>query len=249
MVFRNQTINLREALVTVIVSLLAFPLFAFASTATGNAKYATVNGYSYKYYATVATSGGNAIGRGWVQTTNGASAPTGYIGIRAYVCKVGTGAVASYGYVYNSSATAGMGIAASTSYESGKTYYANADIHLYNGNSYNYYITYNTPYVQTTSGLGEITADESYSPQPVEMSINGKTDKVLPAEGINGKVGYITYTDLDMYYVSSSPEEAVAYTLSQPDVRYIPVYDKDGVTIIDSYPVYGGYNNDLIEWL
>lgn len=168
------------------------------------------------------------------------------MGVYAHICIAGQGAVASYGYVYNSYATSGIGIAASTSYASGNNYYAYADINLYNGSTYNHYTTYNTPYVQTMNGSEEVLSDVVAAFGPSLMTVNGKKDTVIPATGINGRSGYITYTDLDMYYVPSSPGEAVAYTASQPDVRYIPVYDKDGVNVVDSYPVYGGYNGDII---
>ena len=236
-----------KALTGLCLTLMLIPQIAYASIATSNTKTTTVNGISYNYYSTVSISSNLVAGRGWVRTTSGNSAPTGYMGVKAFIyTTASSNPVAYVGYTFNSSAVSGMGIAAKTSFVSGNTYYAKANIALYNGNTYNYYVTYQTPYVQTNNGTGEILSGADEPLKPTEMVINGKTDLVIRATGINGREGYITYTDVDMYYVPSSPEEAVAYTASQPDLRYIPVYDSDGRTVIDEFPVYGGYNGDII---
>lgn len=90
----------------------AAPPSAFAGTSTGNVQHVTVNGYPYEYYATATTQGSSAVGTGWVQATDGSSAPTGYMGVYAYLCKVGYGLIAPKGWVYSSVALQGMGIRA-----------------------------------------------------------------------------------------------------------------------------------------
>ena len=108
------------------------------------------------------------------------------------------------------------------------------------GSGYNTYTAKRSPSLTYSGALAAYQSQQFSGLWAVSDDFyQGRQDLIL-AEGVNGGVGYIRYEDLGFDYTPSTPEEAVAYTLSQPDVRYIPVYDKDGVTVIDEYPVFGG---------
>ena len=204
-----------------------------------------MNGYPYKYYASVTASGSTVSGAGWVQTTNGTAAPTGYIGIYTYLYKSGGTRVAANGWTYNSYATSGFAVNAYGSATG--TFYALAYIRLYNGSSYNGYQSNKTPFVQNGSKSLEETLLEDVCLSDSELLPDGSEYAVLRAEGINGYQGFIRSADLGFDYLPQTPEEAVAYTLDQPDVRYIPVYGEDGITIVDRFPVYGG-SSETVAW-
>lgn len=227
-----------------LLAMAAAPPSAFAGTSTGNVQHATVNGYPYEYYATATTQGSSAVGTGWVQTTDGSSAPTGYMGVYAYLCKVGYGLIAPDGWVYSSVALQGMGIRAIATSSGNETFFAPANIRLYNGNGYSSYSTCTTPYVQNPNGAIEaIPYDhDPIAQQSFDMVIDEKRITIIPAVGVNGRSGFVMWEDLGIDCIPSGPEEAVAYTASQPDVRYIPVYDEDGVAVVDEFPIYGGYD-------
>lgn len=128
-----------------------------------------------------------------------------------------------------------------------EAFFAPANIRLYNGNGYSSYSTCTTPYVQNPNGAIEaIPYDhDPIARQSFDMVIDEKRIAVIPAVGVNGRSGFVTWEDLGTDCIPSGPEEAVAYTASQPDVRCIPVYDEDGVAVVDEFPIYGGYNGGI----
>lgn len=225
--------------------LVLFPTIALAASASSNPKYATVNGYSYKYYTVVATEGSNAYASTYAVCTSG-SAPTGYMGANSILYKDGVipVSVASRDWAYNTSSTTSYMRGCGMTAAAGSSYYAAGSVRFYNGGGYNTYSANRSPSL-TYYSVFAAQADQLQT-RTIEELCGGFTasGRLILAEGINGEIGFITYEDLGFDYIPSSPEEAVAYTLSQPDVRYIPVYDGDGVTVIDLYPVFGGNDTD-----
>lgn len=62
---------------------------------------------------------------------------------------------------------------------------------------------------------------------------------LILAQGTNGMIAYVSTDDLGLNFQPKTPEEAVAYTESLSQFRYVSVYDRDGMTVIGQYPVYG----------
>lgn len=58
---------------------------------------------------------------------------------------------------------------------------------------------------------------------------------LLLVQGNDGVVGYASLDDLVSDYVPSNPEEAVMFTESQPSERRIPLYDRDGKTVVGTF--------------
>ena len=235
---RKPLVNFVSILLLLLLAL--FPTAALAASATSTPKTVTLNGHSYSYYTKVATESGNAYAWTYANATNG-SVPTGYMGANSTLYKEGIipTAVASRDWAYNtstsSSHTRGCGMTASSG-----NYYAAGQVRFYNGSGYNTYTANRSPSLTYSGALAAYQSQQFSGLWAVSDDFyQGRQDLIL-AEGVNGGVGYIRYEDLGFDYTPSTPEEAVAYTLSQPDVRYIPVYDKDGVTVIDEYPVFGG---------
>jgi hypothetical protein len=212
----------------------------------GTPKYATVNGHSYKYYTGAESTSTSVLATTWILTTNG-SAPAGYMGANSILFKSGFGAYASRDWAYSSSTASSFTRGCGNSYSSGN-YAALGRVRFYNGSGYNEYAANTSPYL--TVGVVAAPQDQNL----LQESLNGwmtskSNDEVIhiPAVGTNGRTGYILSTDLDRGFVPSTPEEADAYTLGQPDVRFIPVYGEYGVTVVDQFPVYGG-SSEIVIW-
>lgn len=61
---------------------------------------------------------------------------------------------------------------------------------------------------------------------------------LIAATSVEGVVGYVYSDDLEGEQ-PNNPEEAVQYMKNQPDYRIIPVYEKDGETIIGTFKISG----------
>ena len=72
---------------------------------------------------------------------------------------------------------------------------------------------------------------------------NERIPELIRAVGDNGVQGYVRLQDLDGPE-PSSPEEAVA--ISGQD-RVIPVYEADGVTIVDQYTLHGSATDQVVS--
>lgn len=59
---------------------------------------------------------------------------------------------------------------------------------------------------------------------------------LMAAIGVNGVEGYVRAKDLDSPDFKT-PEEAIAWQNSKPDVIEIPVYDQEGEKIIDTFKI------------
>lgn len=200
----------------------------------------TVYGYTYNYYSIIGIqdSSDNLYGGVTVQSSNSSIAiPVGYMGTcpRLYTS---SGVLSKSGsWRYNSIE---ISYANGTIFpsESG-TYYSKGQVRMYNGNGYTTYTANATPnYTQKSAPIAS-----GYS---LKTNQNGLTygsayfsevepDLIL-AEGISGNLGYVKSSDLN------GPEptavgDAIQIQDLTPQTRVIPVYDLDGVSIIDTFIV------------
>lgn len=235
----HPTITRKDTIRSVLLMVVLFliPKNAYAATTYSNTGYATANGYQYAYYASCTSYSSSAYGYMHVEVQNGQTAPTGYIGEYVYLYRTGN-LVASTGWSYNSSSCAGYTINAHGNGTG--NYHAVGYARFYNGSGYNGSSACTTPIVQTSS---KSSAGDSFSvgndnDSSLIRLIEDVDCPLIPAEGIHGEIGFVSRADLEFDQVPTSPEEAVSYSESQPEVRYIPVYDWDGVTVVDEFPIY-----------
>ncbi|GMQ64192.1 hypothetical protein [Vallitalea maricola] len=214
-----------------------------ASIARSEYEYATVYNKKYRYYSQVnILNNGAEANVGIYYMGPGYSVPTGYMGLQARLYNSSGVLVHSTDWTYNSGEAGMMGKGGATISKIG-TYYAKGRVRMYNGNGYNTYTTNSTPYVQfynasmLTYSLN--TSNETYG-SDYNSEFIGEVPDLILAEGINGIVGYVRADDLNDNYEPLSPEEAISYQDSKISQREIPLYDKDGTTIIDTFLISDG---------
>lgn len=188
---------------------------------------------------------GNALAMAMVQTTDGSSAPAGYMGANAFLFRKGGDLAASSGMIYTNESTPSC--CARVSIQESGTFYARGLVSLCTGKSNGVptYKTYNT--TQTTYGTSSQSATgysvnsngETYG-SGLMADVYGELPDLIKAEGTNGISGYVRYEDL--VYTPKSTEDAVAYSVSLEAGVYIPVYDLDG-DVVDVF-ILRNYNTD-----
>ncbi|MGK0468467.1 hypothetical protein [Clostridium sp.] len=63
-----------------------------------------------------------------------------------------------------------------------------------------------------------------------------KKSDLVSAIGIDGTIGYIMTSDLDPN-PPNTPQEAIEQQENRKSIRYIPLYNKDGKTVIDKFKI------------
>ena len=215
----------------------------------------TVNGVTFKGRTMVQTA--NVLGKVSALTIveTSAKVPGGYIGAHTALYKEGSGtAVSSSSWAYNSSSTNYFQrTAQTTSAKKGTNYRTHGTMKCYNKSTGNYVgVTLNkSPYV--TYSLDEENIDDeylSYKTMNLTISEDEKQERVemyeekgmIAAEGLNGKEGYISLEEMGVYENPETPEEALKLQEENlnkyGDYKDIPVYDEDGVSVIDTFRVW-----------
>ncbi|MCR4430337.1 MAG: hypothetical protein NUV45_04870 [Tepidanaerobacteraceae bacterium] len=233
----------------VCVLTLGISSIVFAAYAHSDYKKATVYGYTYKYRADAYTDGTYVAG-GTTVSCNGGNVPTGYMGIKARLYNSDGDLKVSSRWVYNDEELAGFNVW-TDEYTTSGDYYSWGQVKLYNGDGYNTYTTYKSPIVTLGSSkfslkkpreipnyryqvneYGETYGSDAYA------DIIGEEPDLVAATGIDGTHGYVRSSDLDPFPSPRTPEEAVAQ--NNLGDRLIPLYDKDGRTIIGQFRIASG---------
>lgn len=123
-------------------------------------------------------------------------------------------------------------------------YYSKGVVEMYNGNGYNTYYANQSPYATFNTGITAYLNNNSLN--AYNLNDNGEkygsafysitTDSepdLISAQGIDGKFGYIKKNDL-YKGKASNLEEALSKDKVDSNTS-IPVYESDGVTIIDYF--------------
>ena len=76
---------------------------------------------------------------------------------------------------------------------------------------------------------------QTYGPDAIEGY--GNWPDLVLVEGVDDVIGYVSTDDLGINYEPSTPEEAIAYQESHSNDRIIPVYDRDGTTVLGWFRV------------
>jgi len=214
-----------------------------ASVSEGPSKTVTVFGHTYRIYSAIEVQSdwNTTVATSTVRTPDPMTrVPAGYMGSLSRIYKSSGSLHQSSDWVYNQSTTSGL-----TNYayaNTSGTYYSYGLIELYNGNGYSLHTTNRTPNrtlnsVEQIPPIGINSNGESYGSGLYEILSDVKLD-LIQAEGIDGTVGYVRSTDLEVGKFNS-PEEAVVYQATQKNSngRTIPLYDADGETIIGNFKI------------
>lgn len=220
--------------------LLIAPINVFADSATGSTTYVTVYGYNYHHYSSVLSDSTSAWS--YVHPNCSVNAPTGYMGGYPRLYNSNYSLVKAGTWTYNENPSSAMGLSTGKYVGTG-TYYGKGQVRYYNGNGYSEYTTTSTPFVQVRS-LQNIPAYANY-----RVNVNGQTygsdyfaeykgglPDLISAIGNNGISGYVKAIDLEQP-MPKTPEEALAYMEIDIVITTIPLYDSDGITIIDTFSI------------
>lgn len=227
-----------NVLLVVCLFVAAIHMDALAGTTKCIEKNVTLCGYTYNYYCGVQDDGESVQGYGTVISPTKVVYPTGYYGICPRLYDSNGTLIYGGNWTYNTGIEYG-----STSYTAGYTqrgtYYGKAQMQFYNGNGYNTYNCNSSPYLQRCISIPE----EEY-----EVNANGLTygsdfysdsmedmPDLVRVLGLNGVEGYVYACDL--YWQPESLEEVLDYLENENDSYTIPVYMKDGITVVDSFVV------------
>lgn len=226
----------RRRLVQCCLALFAFGGLARKAQANvvSGIEHAYVGGLNYQYYAECINGGSYAKGSASVGTTGGGAVPAGYMGVLPGLWDVNSNLVLAGSWTYTNTRTS-LHTVATSSYPYSGTYYGKGAIHIFNGGGYSLFYTNVTPYVQLGLAGTEVCVNsrgETYG----SGYFNDGLD-LIRAIGVNGVEGYVRSSDL---YGSSpaTPEEAIAR--NDAGAFTIPVYDAEGVQVIDSFAVCEG---------
>lgn len=210
-----------------------------------NYQYATVNGYSYKFYSDISQGYKSLRAGTYVGATSG-SPKGGYMGALARVYTSNGVLYDSSDWEYNNEGTVGMNIP--TYAERNGIYYSHGRIKLYNGNGYNTYDAYKSPNMTLTSAsIASMLQDnsnyqindngETYGSGLQEL-ISGVAPDLIKAYGSDGTLGYVRSEDLELEEINT-PEEAMEYQRKRQhnSERIIPLYEVDGETVIGTFKI------------
>lgn len=222
------------SIVVVIICLIVMKssLNAFAGSTFSNWKTSVVNGYSYDYMSIVFDrgylSGHTLEAAADVQTTYSGNAPTGYMGAQARLFNEDDELICASSMIYNSSPVGNVLAYSDTISESGY-FYAQSKVRLYNGNGYNTYYAYKTPYATIATREMDSYAvnefEETYGSGLLVEEFGVEPD-LIAAVGVDGTKGYVRSED-----VSPTPktiEEALEMTYMASNDQIIPLYNLNG---------------------
>lgn len=210
----------------------------FAARAESSRKTVTTYGKTYQYYSVVVNDSSSTWAYGCVEVKSGGNVPTGYYGINARLYTSSGTLVKSSGWKYNDSASAGTSEYSGDTYTKG-TYYGKGQMQFYNGNGYSTYTSNASPNIQRsvmsiektyklnerglTYGSDYFVEDEKDSPDLIRVI------------GVNGLEGYVYSTELNK--CPKNINEVEEYIKETKDGYTIPVYEKDGMKIIDQFNI------------
>lgn len=208
--------------------------------------------YGNTYHGmTSATSTGRLIqATATTVTLDGTSVPVGYAEVTAVLYR-GSDIAAQTGPKYNT--VVATGVTATTPQAGGSGNYTGVGTSgCWNGSSYEQ-VTTTTPVLQIAGSRSTDAAlFESLSVEDKQVYINESGETygtalasdlsnveydLVSAIGIHGIKGYIRSADRPQS--ASSPEEALARMQVAQD-QYIPVYEADGITIVDEFLIGSG---------
>lgn len=210
-----------------------------AHAQTTQSKSATYDGKQYNLVATAQKLTGVGLATGTISCAF--TLPTGYLGVQASMYD-GSGTLRASKVLYTTKASSSMSSMASSKVS---TTYVQAQATGYvwraGSSSYSSFKTGKTPFARSAPKEG------GANPFPVNDlgltygSLYEAGEKGLPepdlirVQGVEGIVGYIYNQELKEVSSIASPDEAIAFM--ERGSASLPVYQSDGVTVVDEYEV------------
>ncbi|WP_422446435.1 peptidase [Thermoanaerobacterium sp. DL9XJH110] len=232
----------------VCILILGISSVVFAAYATSDKKETTVYGYTYMYSAGVYTNGTYVSAETAVSCID-QNVPTGYMGAKARLYDSDANLILESSWEYNDEELAGFNTWTKT-YTTSGNYYSFGQVRLYNGDGYNTYSTYKSPIVTLGSSKSSLLKPRDISNYRYQVNEYGETygsnayadilgeePDLVAAIGIDGTHGYVRSSDLDSPS-PRTPEEAIAQ--NNLGDKLIPLYDKDGRTVIGQFKIVSG---------
>ena len=198
----------------------------------------TVYGKTYTYYSqALAFTDGISFG---TQVEVASSTPAGYIGMKARLYNAAGTLVRSCDWHYTQSPTPVIaGLLTGYDCTSGY-YYSKGQVKFYNGNGYNTYTCYATPYLSplNSKNSSAVSINDNGEIYGSEYWLNqiGIEPDLIEAMGENGVEGYIRKEDLE-YDAIKTLEQVLQVTELAKQNRIIPLFAKDGMTVIGAFVV------------
>jgi hypothetical protein len=218
------------------------PIKTHAALASGTKKYVTVGGYYYSYWSSVVSQTSYVQGLGVVGSPNKVNFPTGYYGVNARLYNSSGTLVKSSGWHYNDNSAGGTTYGSGQYYRNG-TFYAKSQMKFYNGNGYNTYTSNSSPMISRNQmNMKErINAQGTTYGSDFYAQSEDEAPDLVRVLGKNGVEGYVYAYDL--YNEPTNLSEVKDYIKTQNKTYSIPVYDENGMTVIDEFEI----TNNVIE--
>lgn len=225
---------------SVIISLLLCCSFLFtaasASFENSGDSSATVYGHTYKYTSSIGKEDSTGAVYGVTNITSTELIPVGYCGICARLY-TSTGALSrSSTWHYNDYEVKLINSGILYAPSSG-TYYSKGQVRFYNGDGYTTYSSKASPNMTQYNSLSMSTSHLQINQTGLTYGsalLSETEPDLILAEGISGNIGYVKSSDLN------GPMPATAYNAIQMQTsqsRVIPVYESDGITVIDTFVI------------
>jgi hypothetical protein len=168
------------------------------------------------------------------------------MGARARVFDSSGNVKKSSAMLYSSEASSFVSIGTGRYSVQGGTFYGKGEVHLYNGDGYTPYDTYQSPNQNNSSSSMLVQIDklpdyqindkgQVYGSAMLALT-KGYEPDLISAIGLDGTKGYVYSTDLNGE-VPSTPEEAIKLTAQRVNNWEIPLYESDGETVIGSFKI------------
>ncbi|MCC0673189.1 hypothetical protein IC216_14450 [Clostridioides sp. ES-S-0145-01] len=245
--------NLKKTLAFSLAVMSLFSTSVFADTVSSNVNSKQPSSYSIDSKAISGTTSFTANGKSYTNHTGCAKVVAGVTGATTITCKSGfvdSGIMGAHANLYNTNGTVvkttgwkyntnkASGFSATTGSTISKgTYYTRGTTKAYDGSGYKTVGAKQSPIATMKSLDIEISNEELKERQYLY-----ETKNMISALGVGDVEGYV-YLD-DLYSEDSqpnTPEEAVAYMnkIAKSNEKYksIPLYDKDGETVIGEYHI------------
>lgn len=242
---------MKKKRIGIIALMLSSALIISASATISTVFKCSAAGIDYQAYSTLNTSStapNKLAGGGTVATVSKNTVPAGYMMIKSTIMTSKGEVVGSSSWTQNTQYANNLVSHISyASYGTG-TYYGQALLKLYEGGEYKPLTVTRTPSMAklTRSSMAN-NNQETQDKDAIFVNENGYTMGNATTEdsseirdldfysaiGVNGKKGYIRASEMNG---PKTLDEAATYDDSSKD---IPVYASDGVTVIDTFHIYG----------
>lgn len=242
-----------------VIALMLSSVLIISASATISTRFpCSASGYDYEAYSTLNVSSTNPkqlAGGGSVATVDKRSVPGGYMMIQSTIVNRNGSLVSSSSWARNKNYANNLLANICYTEKSGE-HYGEAWLNLYDNGSDKKLKVTKTPAI-TKSNKSVIANDdfESQKNDAIFVNENGYTMgnattdtstmirelDFYSAVGVNGKEGYIRASDIN------GPETIPEIENYDDSSKDIPVYAADGITVIDTFHIYGPEESSAVD--